>query len=151
MIRFPSSLLIGFRLPLLRVEQKSIGMARVYAPLGTCTANLNDNSIPLLRTKVLVTYRAAKAGAHHLKPSSSIRLYPPLVIRHLLLEAMHLFLIANIVTTSKALVTSSDALVTTSKAPVTTSDALVTTKEKTHTKESKSRKEGTEEERSKRK
>ena len=44
---------------------------------------------------------------------------------------MHLFLIANIVTTSKALVTSSDALVpstflvTTSKALVTSSDALV--------------------------
>ena len=44
---------------------------------------------------------------------------------------MHLFLMANIVTTSKAPVTSSDALVsssffvTTSKAPVTSSDALV--------------------------
>ena len=42
---------------------------------------------------------------------------------------MHLFLIANIVTTSKALVTSSDALVPNSKhyskALVTSSDALV--------------------------
>ena len=44
---------------------------------------------------------------------------------------MHLFLIANIVTTSKALVTSSDALVpienivTTRNALVTSSDALV--------------------------
>ena len=44
---------------------------------------------------------------------------------------MHLFLVANIVTTSKALVTNSDALVsssnlvTTSKALVTSSDALV--------------------------
>ena len=43
---------------------------------------------------------------------------------------MHLFLVANIVTTSKALVTNSDLflvanIVTTSKALVTNSDALV--------------------------
>ena len=51
----------------------------------------------------------------------------------LLLVAMHLFLVANLVTTSKALVTSnylllvtSSFFVTTSKAPVTTSVALVT-------------------------
>ena len=49
---------------------------------------------------------------------------------------MHLFLIANIVTTSKALVTSSDALVstasivTTSKAFVTSSDALVSNRKR---------------------
>ena len=42
-------------------------------------------------------------------------------------RCLFLFLIANIVTTSKALVTRSDAIVTTSKALVTRSDALVTT------------------------
>ena len=44
-----------------------------------------------------------------------------------LVTTSFLFLIANLVTTSKALVTTSVALVTTSKAPVTTSVALVTT------------------------
>ena len=57
-----------------------------------------------------------------------------LLVRHLLLEAMHLLQVANIVTTSKALVMLIEAMhlllvaniVTTSKAFVTRSDALVT-------------------------